>query len=86
MRKTLLAALVLTAASFATPASTMQLSPGADPGNPALHTRSGRMHLCRVHLETQGYPYSYLHRRTGRGLVGACARGLWRKWKRPLSA
>jgi hypothetical protein len=83
MRKTLIAALIVSAASFTTPASTMQLAPNPDFSNPSLQTRSGRRHLCRVHLETQGYPNSYLHRRGSRGLIGACSRSLWRKWKHP---
>jgi hypothetical protein len=83
MRKIMIAALILSAASFATPASTMQLAPNADLSNPGLHARSGRAHLCRIHLEAQGYPSSYLHRRSSRGLVSACSRSLWRKWKHP---
>lgn len=86
MRKILIVALALTAVSVAAPASAVQLSPNPALGNPALQTPAGRRHLCRIHLETQGYPYSYLHRRSSRGLVGACARGLWRKWKYPQSA
>ena len=86
MRNTLLIALILTAASMAAPARAMQLSPNPTLGDPALQTRIGRGHLCRAHLQTQGYPYSYLHRRSSRGLVGACARSLWRKWKHPQRA
>ena len=85
MRKMMIVGLVLTAASVAAPASAMQLSPNSALGDPALQTPAGRRHLCRIHLETQGYPYSYLHRRGSRGLVGACARSLWRKWKHPQS-
>ena len=81
MRKILMTALILGAASFATPASTQQLSPSPDLANPSLQTRSGRAHLCRIHLETQGYPSSYLQRRSSRGVVAACSRSLWRKWK-----
>jgi hypothetical protein len=85
MRKILIAALALIAASVAAPASAMDLSPSAALGNPALQTPAGRRHLCRIHLEAEGYPYSYLQRRGSRGLVGACARDLWRKWKHPQS-
>ena len=85
MRKFLTVAAILGAASFATPASTMQLSPNPDAGNPSLQTRAGRAHLCRIHLEAQGYPNSYLHRRGSRGLVSACSRSLWRKWKQPYA-
>ena len=85
MRKILMTALILSAASFATPASTQQLSPSLDQGNPSLQTRSGRAHLCRIHLEAQGYPSSYLHRRSSRGVVAACSRSLWRKWKHPYA-
>lgn len=86
MRNILIAALVLTAAAMALPASAAQLSPGVSAGEPALQIRKGRRHLCQEHLQAQGYPHSYLHRRSSRGLVGACARKLWRQWKHPLRA
>ena len=53
-----------------------------DRGNPALQTGSGRWSLCRVHLEKQGYPYSYLRRVGNRGILSACSRELWRKYRR----
>ena len=85
MRKTLIVALVLTAGPVMAPVHAMQLSPSPNLGNPALQTPAGRWHLCRIHLETHGYPHSYLRHRSSRGLVGACARNLWRKWKYPQS-
>jgi hypothetical protein len=83
MRNTLIVALVVAAASMAVPAGAVQLSPNPSLGEPGLQTRLGRVQLCRAHLQTQGYPHSYLHRRSSRGIVSACARSLWRKWKHP---
>jgi opacity protein-like surface antigen len=84
MRKALLAAALL--AGLGAPAAARDLSPNVAPNNPALGHWSGRWSLCRAHLEQQGYPYSYLrHTRRGggsSGLIGACARQLWRKHHR----
>jgi opacity protein-like surface antigen len=83
MRKALLAAALL--AGLGAPAAAMDLSPNVAPNNPALGHWSGRWSLCRIHLEKQGYPYSYL-RRSGRGgsrgILSACSRELWRKHHR----
>jgi opacity protein-like surface antigen len=84
MRKTLLAAALL--AALGAPAAARDLSPNVAPNDPALGSARGRWSLCRVHLEQQGYPYSYLrHTRRGggsSGLLSACSRQLWRKHHR----
>ena len=84
MRHALLAAALL--AGLAAPAAALDLSPNVAPGTPELGTNRGRWALCRIHLERQGYPYSYLRnaRRGGgsSGLLSACSRELWRKHHR----
>jgi hypothetical protein len=80
MRKAFIAAALL--AALSAPAGAMELSPNVDRGNPALGSGSGRWSLCRVHLEKQGYPYSYLRRVGNRGILSACSRELWRKYRR----
>jgi hypothetical protein len=83
MRDILIAALVVTVAVVVQPASASQLSAGVSAGEPALQTRKGRRYLCQEYLQAQGYPNSYVRQRSSRGLVGACARKLWRQWKHP---
>ena len=78
MRNAVLAFALL--AGLAAPALAIDLSPSVPGNNPSLGSARGRMSLCRVHLEKQGYPYSYLQKkRTSRGIVSACARDLRRK-------
>ena len=69
----------LLSGSSTTYADPGRLAPVVNAGNLALDTYSGRASLCRAHLVTRGYPYSYLYntRRSSRGLVGACARQLY---------
>jgi hypothetical protein len=74
MSKTLVTACML--AVLATSAAAGDL-PQVAPGTDALQTLRGRASLCRAHLETQGYPYSYLHRRASWGVVRTCAAGLY---------
>jgi hypothetical protein len=69
-------------ACLAAPAAAGGLSPDVPGGHPSLGSWRGRASLCRVHLEKQGYPYAYLYKRASRGIVGACARELWRKHHR----
>lgn len=80
MRKAFIAAALL--AALSAPAAAQDLSPSVDRGNPALQTPSGRWSLCRAHLEKQGYPDSYLRRAGSRGILSACSRQLWRKYRR----
>jgi hypothetical protein len=71
MRKALVTACLL--AALVAPAAAAELVPRVAPGTPALQTWSGRAWLCRAYLETQGYPYAYLHRRASLGVVRTCA-------------
>jgi len=80
MRNAVLAFALL--AGLAAPASAGGLSPDVPGGHPSLGSPRGRWSLCRVYLEQQGYPYSTLYKRSSRGIVGACARDLWRKHRR----
>jgi hypothetical protein len=80
MRNAVLAAAVF--AALAAPASAGGLSPDVPGGHPSLGSGSGRWSLCRAHLEKQGYPYSYLRKRSSRGILSACSRELWRKHHR----
>jgi len=66
----------------AAPAGALELSPTISPGHPSLGSVRGRWTLCRIHLEQQGYPYSYLRVRGSRGILSACSRELWRKHHR----
>ena len=77
MRNAVLAFALL--AGLAAPAAALDLSPNVPGNNPSLGHWSGRWSLCRAHLEKQGYPYSYLHKRASRGLLMACSRDLRRK-------
>jgi hypothetical protein len=69
-------------AALAAPAAAGGLSPDVPGGHPSLGTWRGRVSLCRVYLEQQGWPYSTLYKRSSRGVVGSCARDLWRKHHR----
>jgi hypothetical protein len=80
MRNAVLALALI--AGLVTPAAARDLSPDVPRNHPSLGSPGGRWSLCRAHLEKQGYPYSYLRKRTSRGIVGACARQLWRKHHR----
>jgi hypothetical protein len=80
MRNAVLAAAVF--AALAMPASAGGLSPDVPGNTPALGSARGRWSLCRVHLEKQGYPYAYLHKRGSRGILSACSRELYRKHHR----
>jgi hypothetical protein len=80
MRNAVLA-LALVAALTA-PAAARDLSPDVPRTHPSLGSGSGRWSLCRAHLEKQGYPYSYLRKRSSRGILSACSRELWRKHRR----
>ena len=75
MCKALVSACVL--AALVGTAAADELVPRVAPGTPALQTGSGRASLCRAYLETQGYPYAYLHRRAGWGVVRTCAARLY---------
>jgi ABC-type proline/glycine betaine transport system substrate-binding protein len=81
MRKILITAVAAAALSAGAPASAgaMEPAPNVAPGTPALQTLAGRASLCRAHLEAQGYPYTYLHRRAGWGVVRTCAARLYRR-------
>jgi hypothetical protein len=80
MRNAVLAFGVL--ACLAAPASAGGLSPDVPGNHPSLGHWSGRWSLCRAHLEKQGYPYAYLHKRGSRGILSACSRELRRKHHR----
>jgi hypothetical protein len=80
MRNALLALGVV--ARLAAPAAAGGLSPDVPSGHPSLGHWSGRWSLCRAHLEKQGYPYAYLHKRGSRGILSACSRELRRKHNR----
>ena len=69
-------------AGLAAPAAALDLSPNVPGNHPSLGSGSGRWSLCRVHLEKQGYPHSYLRKRGSRGVLSACSRELWRKHHR----
>jgi hypothetical protein len=77
MLRTLFTACVL--AVLAAPAVAGGLVPQVAAGTDALQTWRGRATLCRAYLETQGYPYAYLHRLSGFGLVRTCTTGLYRQ-------
>ncbi|HXW30702.1 MAG TPA: hypothetical protein VEK55_15175, partial [Xanthobacteraceae bacterium] len=74
MRNAMLVAALV--AFLTAPAAAGGLSPDVPGGHPSLGSPAGRRSLCRAHLERQGYPYSYLHKRGSRGILSACSREL----------
>ena len=80
MRNAVLALALI--AGLTAPAAARDLSPDVPRNHPSLGHWSGRWSLCRAHLEKQGYPYSYLRKRSSRGILSACSRELWRKHRR----
>lgn len=85
MRKTVIMAALAAATLCAAPAVAQN---GPPPGlwSNALLTPAGRWSICRKQLEAKGYPYSYLRSRASRGIVGACARELWRTHREAIRA
>jgi hypothetical protein len=72
-------------ACLAAPAAAGGLSPDVPSNHPALGSRTGRMSLCRIHLEKQGYPYNELHlERTGwsTGPLRVCTQALFERWRK----
>jgi hypothetical protein len=83
MRNAVLAVAVV--AGLTAPAAAFDLSPNVPSNHPSLGSRTGRMSLCRVHLEKQGYPYNELHLEKfgwSTGPLRVCTQGLFERWRK----